>query len=104
MKSEFTGRLIGLIGISILQYLIVIFTLTLGTPWAICLKENWVVENTSLNGHQLAFDGTGWQLLGNIIKWILLSIVTLGIFLLWVPIKFKQWTTKHTHIVAHEYL
>ena len=46
MQSKFTGGLLGLIGISILQGLIITFTLGIGTPWAVCLKENWVAEHT----------------------------------------------------------
>ena len=42
MESKFTGGLLGLIGISILQYLICAFTLGIGAPWAICMKEKWI--------------------------------------------------------------
>ena len=100
MESKFTGRLLGLIGINLLQFVIIVFTLTLGTPWAICMKERWLVEHTVIDGSQLAFDGTGWQLLGNFAKWFLFVIITVGIFMFWLPIKIKKWTTKHTHIVG----
>ncbi len=98
MESKFTGGLLGMIGIGILQGIIVFFTLGLGTPWAICLKENWYVKHTVLDGHRLTFDGTGAQLFGNYIKWFLLTIITLGIYSFWLTIKMKQWVTKHTHI------
>ena len=39
MESKFTGGLLGLIGISILQWLLILVTLGLGVPWAICLKD-----------------------------------------------------------------
>ena len=48
----------------------------------------------------MKFDGTGAQLFGSYIKWFLLSIVTFGIYTLWLPIKMQQWITKHTHMVA----
>ena len=83
---------------SLLQFVIIVFTLTLGTPWAICLKERWVVEHTIIDDCQLTFDGTGWQLLGNFFKWLFFTIITIGIFIFWIPIKTKQWVTKHTHI------
>lgn len=98
MESKFTGGLLGMIGIGILQCLIISFTLGLGTPWAICLRERWYVKHTEIDGHKLTFDGTGGQLFGNYIKWFLLTIVTLGIYSFWLSIKMKQWVTKHTHI------
>ena len=50
-------------------------------------------------GKRLRFDGHGIQLFGNWIKWLLLSIITIGIYSLWVPIKMKKWVTKHTFFV-----
>lgn len=99
MESKFTGGLLGMIGIWILQALIITFTLGIGTPWAICLAERWRVKHTIIDGHQLVFDGTGGQLFGNFIKWFLLTIITLGIYGFWLSIKMQQWVTKHTHIV-----
>ena len=97
MQSKFTGRLLGLIGISILQGLIVTVTLGIGTPWAVCLKENWLAEHTIIDGRQLVFDGTGGQLFGQYIKWFLLTIITLGIYSFWLSIKMKAWVVEHTH-------
>lgn len=98
MESKFTGGLLGLIGISILQTLIIIFTLAIGTPWAVCLKYRWVTKHTIIDGKKLIFDGTGGQLFGSYIKWFLLTIITIGIYGLWVPLKIKGWVTKHTHV------
>ena len=99
-ESKFTGGLLGLIGISILQALLAGFTLGLAAPWAICLKEKWVAKHTIIDGKQLTFDGTGGQLFGNYIKWFLLTLITFGIYGFWLSIKMKQWVVKHTH-VAH---
>ena len=99
MESKFTGGLLGMIGIAILQALIIIFTLGIGTPWAVCLAESWRVKHTIIDGHQLVFDGTGGQLFGNFIKWFLLTIITFGIYGLWLSIKMQQWVTKHTHML-----
>ena len=99
MKSEFKGGLLGLIGISILQALLIAVTFGIGAPWAVCIKERWMAEKTYIDGRQLYFDGTGVQLFGNYIKWFLLCIITLGIYSFWLTIKMKQWVTKHTHMV-----
>ena len=97
MESKFTGGLLGLIGISILMWLLCFITLGLGAPWAVCMKERWLASHTYIDGQKLRFDGTGMQLFGNYIKWILLTVITLGIYGFWMGIKMKQWITKHTH-------
>ena len=96
-RSEFTGGLLGLIGINILQGLLILISLGLGAPWAVCLKERWIAKHTYIDGRQLMFDGTGGQLFGSYIKWFLLTIITLGIYSFWLEIKMKQWLVKHTH-------
>ena len=96
-ESRFTGGLLGLLGINILQGLLIGITLGIGAPWAICMKERWIAKHTIIDGKQLVFDGTGGQLFGNYIKWFLLTIITIGIYGFWLDIKMKQWIVKHTH-------
>ena len=98
-ESRFDGGLLGLIGIGILSWLLILITLGIGLPWAICLKEKWYASHTIIDGNRLCFDGTGGQLFGNYIKWFLLAIVTLGIYSFWLTIKMKQWVVKHTHVL-----
>ena len=98
MESKFTGRLIGLIGITILEILISALTFGLGTPWAVCIKERWLADHTIIDGRQVVFDGTGFQLFGTYIKWLLHTIITLGIYAFWLTIKMKQWVVNHTHL------
>ena len=97
-QSQFTGSLLGLIGVNIVMSLIISFTLSICTPWAICYKERWMAEHTFIDGHQLVFDGTGGQLFGNYIKWFLLTLITCGIYGFWLEIKMKAWLVKHTHL------
>ena len=98
-ESKFDGGLLGLIGMGILQWLLIVFTLGLGAPWAICMQERWVARHTVIDGRRLYFDGTGGQLFGNYIKWFLLTVITFGIYGFWLSIKMKQWVAKHTHFV-----
>ena len=98
MESKFTGGLLGMIGIGILQALIITFTLGLALPWAVCIKEAWYAKHTVIDGKQLVFDGNGLQLFGNYIKWFLLCIITFGIYSFWLTIKMQQWITLHTHL------
>ncbi len=100
MESKFTGRLLGLIGISIAQFLLTLITLGFGAPWATCMYERWIIKHTVIDGKRLVFDGTGGQLFGKYIVWFLLTIITIGIYGLWLTIKLKQWKTAHTHILS----
>ena len=97
MESKFDGGLLGLIGTSILTVLIVIITLGICTPWAVCIWEGWYVKHSVIDGKRLRFDGKAMQLFGNWIKWLLLTIITLGIYSFWLSIKMKQWVVSHTH-------
>lgn len=97
-ESKFTGGLLGLIGVGIISAIISVFTLGIGVPWAVCYKEKWYTEHTIVDGKRLVFDGNGAQLFGNYIKWFLLSIITCGIYALWLGIKMKQWVVYHTHL------
>ncbi len=100
IESEFTGGILGYIGISILSFLIIFFTLGIALPWAIVVKEKWYVDHTIIDNQRYYFDGKGTQLFGNYIKWLLLTIITLGIYAFWLVIKLKQWKTKHTHLIG----
>ncbi len=86
-------------GINILQALLIFVTVGIGAPWAICMKQRWIAGHTYIDGHQLAFDGTGSQLIGKYILWLLLTVVTLGIYSFWLEIKLKQWLVSHTHMI-----
>ena len=97
MESKFDGGLLGLIGHGLLAALVTIFTLGIGTPWAICIMYGWQTKHTIIDGKRLSWDGKGIQLLGTWIKWLLLTIITLGIYSFWISIKLKQWIVKHQH-------
>ena len=83
-KSYFDGGLLQLIGWKILGALIIICTLGICTPWAVCLEYNWEIKHTVIEGKRLKFDGTAMQLFGNWIKWLLLIFITFGIYGFWI--------------------
>ena len=55
-------------------------------------------ENKSycFEGRRLKFNGSAIGLFDNWIKWLLLIVVTLGIYGFWVHIKLEQWKVKNT--------
>lgn len=96
MNSKFTGGLLGLIGIKLLMFFMILFSIGLLTPWAVCIKENWYTKNTYIEGKQLKFIGTGSSLFGQFIIWFLLTIITLGIYGFWLSINMKKWVVRNT--------
>ncbi len=99
-KSYFDGGMLGWLGINLLKWLITIVSLTIALPWAVCMEKRWYVRHVVVDGQRLAFDGKGIQLFGMCMKWFILSVITLFIYSLWLPIKYRKWQAKHTHPAA----
>ena len=93
--SYFDGKLRQYVGLNIVCLLQMIFTLFIGTPWVIIKKKKWLLKHTIVYGQRLKLTARGSQLIGNFIKWILLSAITLGIYAMWIPIKYQQWYASH---------
>ncbi len=100
-ESKFTAGLGSLIGLNITNFLLIVFTLGFGIPCAICRKYRWLYKNQVIDGRRLVFEGKAGGLFGQWIKWILLSIITLGIYSLWLPVKKQKWITEHTHFAQN---
>ncbi len=98
LPSYFDGRLIALIGINLLTILVTTITLGFAYPAMYCFKKRWIYASTVINGYRMKFTGTGGQLFGKYILWTFLTIITIGIFALWLPIKYQKWETKHVVI------
>ena len=126
-NSVFTGRLLNLIGTWIVMILIIgvmagagvaaIMTVgkdggtmqlvsiaatavlaLIGLAWAAIRFMKWETKHTIISGNSIKFNGNAFQLLGNCIKWTFLSIITVGIYALWLPIKVRKWKVKHMEL------
>ena len=95
--SYFDGGLLELIGWRILAFLIIGVTLGIATPWAKCMLYSYQFKHTVYNGKRLKFEGTGGDLFVNTFKWVFFSIITLGIYLLFVPVKKTKWVISNIH-------
>ena len=134
-NSVFTGRLLNLIGTWIVMFLIVgimagagialVVTIgkdggtmqlvaiavtavlaLIGLAWAEIRFIKWDTKHTIISGNSIKFNGNAFQLLGNCIKWTFLTIITVGIYSLWLPIKVRQWKVKHmelTPVYGYDY-
>ena len=126
-NSVFTGRLLNLIGTWIVMILIIgimagagvalIMTIgkdggtmqlvaiavtavlaLIGLAWAAICFMKWETKHTVISGNSIKFNGNAFQLLGNCIKWTFLTIITVGIYALWLPIKVRKWKVKHMEL------
>lgn len=94
-ESYFDGGLLTFIGVIILGAIITSITFGICYPWALCLVYGWKINHTVIEGRRLKFNGTAIGLFGNWIKWFLLTVITLGIYGLWLHIKLEQWKVKN---------
>ena len=58
----------------------------------------WETKHTVISGNSIKFNGNAFQFLGSCIKWTFLTIITVGIYALWLPIKVRQWKVKHMEL------
>ncbi|WP_304676857.1 DUF898 family protein [uncultured Lactobacillus sp.] len=98
-NSFFDGGLLSFIGWHILGTVITVCTLGICYPWAVCMTYGWEINHTVIEGHRMKFTGSAFGLFGNWIKWLLLTIITVGIYGFWVGIKIRDWKAKNTIFV-----
>lgn len=99
-ESKFEGKVIKLFFMKLGANLLALLTLGILLPAKICVVHRWRVNGQNINGLRMKFNGNAVQLLGKYILWWLLSIVTLGIYALFIPVRIEKWITKHSHFKA----
>ena len=102
--SYFDGSLIELIGWRLLAFLITIITLGIAAPWGSCMLYAYQMKHTVYNGKRLKFEGTGGDLFVNQFKWVLLTIITFGIYAIFVPVKKTKWVISNIHFEDEEFI
>lgn len=71
-------------------------TFGIATPWLLVWFYKWEVNHTVVEGQRLEFIGTGGSLTMNWFKWLLLTIITFGIYGLFIPVRVRRWRAEHT--------
>lgn len=99
-ESYFDGGLLSYIGWNILGFLVTAFTLGICYPWALCMVYGWKINHTVVNGRRLVFTGSAVGLFGHWIVWLLLCVITLGIYSFWLGIALEKWRVKNTHFAS----
>ncbi len=92
--SYFDGGVLGWIGHSILFVLLCLIPFV-GIAFAICNMGKWIASHTYVDGRRLKFVGSASSLIGSVIIWEILTIITLTIYGWWVPVKICKWVASN---------
>lgn len=95
IQSEFVGSTGKWIGLSIGCFFLSLIPF-IGLPYAICIKQKWIMQHTKFVGMNMEFIGKTGDLFLNMFKWGFFFIITFTLYGLVVPMKFLQWKTKNT--------
>lgn len=96
-NSYFDGSIFGLLGVNLITSIVTGATFFIGSFWAHCYKEKWFSSHEVIDGCRMEFNGTGMQYFCKKIVWVLLTVVTLGIYAFWLAVKTEKWTVSHKH-------
>lgn len=99
-RFTFDGGAATYVGTAILGMLITVLTAGICYPFALVLVERWRCKHTYIDGEQLVFRGSAVGLFGRWLLWLLLIVVTLGIYLFWVGPRLQEWKTVNTDFAS----
>jgi uncharacterized membrane protein YjgN (DUF898 family) len=94
----FDGGAGNYLGVSIVGFLITLFSLGLLFPLAYVMRLRWRVEHTVIEGRRLRFTGTGLGLFRMWLKSWFFVVITLGIYGFWVRPRLERWACAHTEL------
>lgn len=99
-RFTFNGGAATYVGTAILGGLITLMTLGICYPFALVLMQRWKAKHSFIDGRQLVFTGTGIGLFGTWIKWLVLLVITVGIYSLWLGPRIQKWVWEHTDFAS----
>ncbi len=101
-KSVFKGGAFVNFFIGLLSAVASILTLGFLAPTMICWRSRWVARNTYIGGRRQVFDGKAGELFGPFLLWLLLSVLTLGVYYVFgMSLNVRKWVVGHTHFEAN---
>ena len=102
LPSYFDGRLIQLIGWSLLGTIVTIVTLGICYPLAYGWVAAWRTNHTVVNGYRQKFVGLPGSLIPRWILWSFLTVITFTIYGWWTPIRLQKWRVERTVLVVDD--
>lgn len=79
---------------------ITVITASIAYPWTLTARERYKARYTYVDGRQLVFVGTGFGLLGTWVLIVVLSIITVGIYLPWGACRLQRWRTNNLQFAS----
>lgn len=95
-RFRFDGGAATYLGTGVLAFLVTVGTLGICYPFALVLRERWRAKHTFVDGRQLCFTGSALGLFAMWLKWLLLFVVTLGIYGFWIGPRLQKWRVENT--------
>ena len=80
-----------------------VITFGLALSWVICIVIRWICSNTTINGEQLKFRGTGGGLFWRCILWSFLTGITFGIYGFWAIRNCIRWIIENIEVSLPHY-
>lgn len=96
--STFDGSTIAEFFIKVGIIILTISTFGLAFWYLVCAYERWNKKHTVYDGKRLIFEGNAKSLFLLHLLWILLTILTLGIYSFVIGKKAKQFIARNTHV------
>ena len=100
--SYFDGNYFALWGVYLVFIIITVCTLFIGLAYAMCFKYRWNCKHTVMEGKRMRFIGKSEALLGRLALWSILTVITAGIYGLFIPVKIKKWYAENTFFYDDE--
>ncbi len=94
-NSYFDGGVLGLLGTNLLAGL-VSFVPFVGIAWGDVIKLRWEKGHTVTDSRRLIFVGSVGSLFLKYLVWGILTVLTLGIFAIFMPVKLLRWQAENT--------
>lgn len=69
-----------------------------GGAWAFLIRCRWDARHTIISGHPVCFEANTTATAITFMKWGFLSIITCGIYSLWLPILLRKWKCAHFYV------
>ncbi len=99
-NSYFDGGFWGFVGTNILAFF-VLFVPVVGVVWSNIIKTRWMTEHTVVDSRRLIFTGKVGSFFLKYLLWGILTVITFGIFGLFLPVKIMKLEAENT--IDHEH-
>jgi uncharacterized membrane protein YjgN (DUF898 family) len=98
--AKFSGGVLAIFLFPLWAIPFMAITLGIAMPWIICIVMRWICSNTTKDGKQFRFNGTGGGLFSRFILWWFLSLITLGIYSFWSARNQIRWVVENIEMVG----